>query len=78
MEAHGMYRQLHMHVLLYTHRVLHFTRESLDLGYGFYAHLRPVHDHISDVRKYITKYDFNRYERDCILAQNYANYYYLW
>lgn len=79
-EAHGLYRQLHMHGLLHSSRMLHFTKESLDLGYGFYAHLQyiknPTNLEMNDIIDYITKYDTDGcYERDLILAQNYCSYF---
>ncbi len=72
-EAHGLYRQLHMHCVGYSRRMLHFTKSSLSFGDGFYAHLERITTIDPDVYDYIQKNDGNIYQREQICAQNYAN-----
>lgn len=74
-EAHGKGRSLHLHAYCYSKQMLHFTRASLNLGCGFHAHLQPITHMDPDVLNYIQKYDHNGYQRDLILAQNYATFY---
>ncbi len=80
-EAHGLYRQLHVHLLMCSPTRIQYNKVNLYFkDDGFIYHFRRclVNDHedMENICSYISKYDSNEYERDMILAQNYYRYHY--
>ncbi len=74
------YRNLHMHILVFSNRCLHFTKEMCCSG-DFHYHFKRIKDYkrdLSNVVSYIHKNDWqSKYKLDEILLVNYSNYHYL-
>ncbi len=80
-EAHGLYRQLHVHLLVYSpKRISYRLINGKFKGDGYIYHFKRCnigdHEDIESCCKYITKNDSNMYEREQTLIENYYNYHY--
>ncbi len=78
-EAHGLYRQLHAHLIVgFTQFV---SYKKFNSYFGFYIHFKPITiESDEDMQRclyYIHKYDWDcDMKRDIIEAENYYNYHY--
>ncbi len=79
-EIGPVYKNLHMHILVFSNRSLHFTTDTCSSG-EFHFHFRRIKNYkkdLSNVVHYIHKNDWqSRYKLQEIQLCNYCNHHYL-
>ncbi len=80
-EVHGLYRQLHVHLVCYNKGSINYRSiNNYFKNCGFIIHFTRcfVNDHedMNRIVSYVCKYDKNEYDRDVILIENYYRYHY--
>ncbi len=79
-EAHGLYRQLHVHLLIDSLKIDYKMINRKMKGDGYIYHFKKCNiqfaEDVERICNYITKYDTDPCMRHMILIENYLNYFY--